>query len=39
MDVNPGDEFDPNIHEAITLKNTRYSEGRIIDIIQPGTHF
>ncbi len=37
MDVNPGDEFDPNIHEAITLEEHRgYTEGQIIDIIQPG---
>ncbi|HOM67021.1 MAG TPA: nucleotide exchange factor GrpE [Brevefilum fermentans] len=37
MDVNPGDEFDPNIHEAITLEeHPGYSEGQIIDIIQPG---
>jgi molecular chaperone GrpE len=37
MDVNPGDTFDPNIHEAITLEeHPDYTEGQIIDIIQPG---
>ena len=37
MDVNPGDEFDPNIHEAITQEeHPVYSEGQIIDIVQPG---
>ena len=37
MDVNPGDEFDPNIHEAITQEeHPEYAEGQIIDIVQPG---
>lgn len=37
MDVNPGDPFDPNIHEAITQEeHPEFSEGQIIDIIQPG---
>lgn len=37
MDVNPGDEFDPNIHEAITQEeHPDFSEGQIIDIVQPG---
>lgn len=37
MDVNPGDMFDPNIHEAITQEeHPEFTEGQIIDIIQPG---
>jgi molecular chaperone GrpE len=37
MDVNPGDTFDPNIHEAITQEeHPAYTEGQIIDIVQPG---
>ena len=37
MDVNPGDTFDPNIHEAITQEeHPEYTEGQIIDVVQPG---
>ena len=37
MDINPGDEFDPNIHEAITQEdNPDFEEGHIIDVVQPG---
>ena len=37
MDVQPGDEFDPNIHEAITQEeNPDFDEGQIIDVVQPG---
>ena len=37
MDVNPGDGFDPNIHEAITQEDhPDFEEGQIIDIVQPG---
>jgi molecular chaperone GrpE len=37
MDVNPGDEFDPNFHEAITQEeNPDFEEGQIIDVVQPG---
>ncbi|NLN69911.1 MAG: nucleotide exchange factor GrpE [Chloroflexi bacterium] len=37
MDVNPGDAFDPNIHEAITHEeHPDYTGGQIIDIVQPG---
>jgi len=37
MDVNPGDEFDPNIHEAITQEDhPDFDEGQIIDVVQPG---
>lgn len=37
MDVNPGDEFDPNIHEAITQEDhPEFSECQIIDVVQPG---
>ena len=37
MDVNPGDEFDPNIHEAITQEDhDEFKEGQIIDVVQPG---
>jgi molecular chaperone GrpE len=39
MDVNPGDLFDPNIHEAITQEeHPEYTEGQIIDVVQPGYH-
>lgn len=37
MDVNPGDEFDPNIHEAITQEeHPDFEEGQVIDVVQPG---
>jgi molecular chaperone GrpE len=37
MEVNPGDTFDPNIHEAITQEeHPAYTEGQIIDVVQPG---
>lgn len=37
MEVNPGDEFDPNIHEAITQEDhDKFKEGQIIDVVQPG---
>ncbi len=37
MDVKPGDEFDPNIHEAITQEeHPEFQEGQIIDVVQPG---
>lgn len=37
MDVKPGDEFDPNIHEAITQEeHPEYEDGQIIDVVQPG---
>jgi molecular chaperone GrpE len=37
MDINPGDVFDPNIHEAITQEDhDEFKEGQIIDIVQPG---
>jgi molecular chaperone GrpE len=37
MDVNPGDLFDPNIHEAITQEeHAEFTEGQIIDIVQHG---
>lgn len=37
MDVKPGDEFNPNIHEAITQEDhPDYDEGQIIDVVQPG---
>ena len=37
MDVKPGDEFDPNIHEAITQEeHPDYEDGQIIDVVQPG---
>jgi molecular chaperone GrpE len=37
MNVKPGDEFDPNIHEAITQEpNPDFEEGQIIDVVQPG---
>lgn len=37
MDVKPGDEFDPNVHEAITQEDhPDFEEGQIIDVVQPG---
>jgi molecular chaperone GrpE len=37
LDVNPGDEFDPNIHEAITQEeHPDFDDGQIIDVVQPG---
>jgi molecular chaperone GrpE len=37
LDVKPGDEFDPNIHEAISQEpNPDFEEGQIIDVVQPG---
>jgi molecular chaperone GrpE len=37
MDINSGDEFDPNIHEAITQEDhEEFKEGQIIDVVQPG---
>ena len=37
MDIQPGDEFDPNIHEAITQEeHPEFKEGQIIEVVQPG---
>jgi molecular chaperone GrpE len=37
MDIQPGDEFDPNVHEAITQEeHPDYKEGQIIEVVQPG---
>lgn len=37
LEVNPGDEFDPNIHEAITQEDhPDYEDGQIIEVLQPG---
>lgn len=37
LDVNPGDEFDPNIHEAITQEDhPDFEDGQIIEVVQPG---
>jgi len=37
LEVNSGDTFDPNIHEAITQEdNPNFEEGQIIDVVQPG---
>lgn len=37
MDVNPGDAFDPNIHEAITQEDhPDFDDGQVIEVIQPG---
>lgn len=37
MDIKPGDQFDPNIHEAITQEDhPDFDEGQIIDVVQPG---
>lgn len=37
MDVNPGDTFDPNFHEAITQEeHPDFQEGQIIDVVQTG---
>ena len=37
LEINPGDEFDPNIHEAITQEdNPDFEGGQIIEVVQPG---
>lgn len=37
MEIKPGDDFNPNFHEAITQEdNPDYSDGQIIEIVQPG---
>jgi molecular chaperone GrpE len=37
MEINPGEDFDPNIHEAISQEDhPDFEEGQIIDIVQPG---
>ena len=37
LEVNSGDTFEPNIHEAITQEdNPDFKEGQIIDVVQPG---
>lgn len=37
MDVSPGDDFDPNIHEAITQEeHPDFKDGQVIDVVQPG---
>ncbi len=37
LEVIPGDEFDPNIHEAITQEDhPDFEDGQIIEVLQPG---
>jgi len=37
MEIEPGDEFDPNVHEAITQEDhEEFSDGQIIEVVQPG---
>ena len=37
MNIKPGDQFDPNMHEAITQEeHPEYKDGQIIDVVQPG---
>jgi molecular chaperone GrpE len=37
MNVQPGDLFDPNRHEAITQEeHPEYEDGQIIEVVQPG---
>lgn len=37
MEIKPGDEFDPNVHEAVTQEDhEEFSDGQIIDVVQPG---
>jgi molecular chaperone GrpE len=37
MNVQPGDLFDPNRHEAITQEDhPEYEDGQIIEVVQPG---
>ncbi len=37
MEINPGEDFNPNIHEAISQEDhPEFEEGQIIDIVQPG---
>jgi molecular chaperone GrpE len=37
MEIKPGDEFNPNFHEAVTQEdNPDYADGQIIEVVQPG---
>ena len=37
MEIQPGDAFDPNLHEAITQEeHEEFSDGQIIEVVQPG---
>jgi molecular chaperone GrpE len=37
MEDQPGDAFDPNIHEAVTQEDhPDYKDGQIIEVVQPG---
>lgn len=37
MKVEPGDEFDPTVHEAISQEDSpEFSDGQIIEVVQPG---
>jgi molecular chaperone GrpE len=37
IEVNPGDSFDPTLHEAITHEeNEKYTDGQIIEVVQTG---
>jgi molecular chaperone GrpE len=37
MNVQPGEQFDPNRHEAITQEDhPEYEDGQIIEVVQPG---
>ncbi len=37
MAVEPGDDFDPNVHEAITQEeHDEFKDGQIIEVVQPG---
>lgn len=40
IEVKPGDQFDPNLHEAIsTEKSDKFKEGQIISVIENGYKF
>ena len=37
IEVNPGDEFDPNLFEAVTHEeHDEYSNGQVIEVLTPG---
>lgn len=37
VEVNPGDEFDPNLYEAVTHEeHDKYSNGQVIAVLTPG---
>ena len=37
LDVNPGDQFDPSIHEAVSHEDhPDFSDGQVVEVLQNG---